>query len=236
MSDPKATANTATANRGIGTKLSDKDELIDVVAESELFASDPQYIDNRIQAVGWGLQLGASCLLYVGLDRPIFLPAAYINWSIIDATAATRALYPSRENALASIAGKPGNWLAYYRTVGGVIAPTVFAPASTPRILTTLLNARKQLADEAKEIFTALAVSMIAGQLIRFGFGVLQRAAAWTRRTSTGSRRGSKCQHRRRLHGAPAGANPILRKESPRRGVPHRHKREPGSTRLLKLQ
>ena len=79
MSDPKATANTGTANRGIGGKFSDNDELIEVVGESELFASDPQYIDNRIQAVGWGLQLGASCLLFVGLDRPIFLPAAYIN-------------------------------------------------------------------------------------------------------------------------------------------------------------
>jgi len=180
VSDPKATANTGTANRGIGGKFSDNDELIEVVGESELFASDPQYIDYRIQAVGWGLQLGASCLLFVGLDRPIFLPAAYINWSITDATADTRALYPSRESALASIAGKPGNWFAYYRTVGGIIAPTVFAPASTPRILTTLVNARKQLADEAKEIFTALAVSMIAGQLIRFGFGVLERVTAWT--------------------------------------------------------
>jgi len=39
----------------------------------------PNYVDNKVQAVGVGAQLGGYLLFVDGLDLPVFLPEAYVN-------------------------------------------------------------------------------------------------------------------------------------------------------------
>lgn len=68
---------------------------------------------------------------------------------------------------------------AYYSGAGGVIAPTIFAPATTPRIVEAALRAQRELAAQVQtELVTAALVALgIAGGtvLVRGLFNRLER-------------------------------------------------------------
>jgi hypothetical protein len=173
--------NRETLQKGIQSRLAGPENVIEVVTEAEISEQRAaRYIDNRMEAVGWGLSTGGALIYVTGLEQPIFLPDQYINWTTTSAQAEIRTLYASRESALAAIAGRQGQWFAFYMVVGGMTAPTVFSPASAPRIFAALQEAVRRLAEESAQLFTAMAVSLVGGALIRLGFRVLQYTKGWT--------------------------------------------------------
>src|SRR5690606_28305030 len=55
---------------------------------------------------------------------------------------------------------------AYYRAAGGMIVPTMFSPASTPKIAEMIRVGWMELARQVSEELTYLAISMVGGKLI----------------------------------------------------------------------
>lgn len=130
--------------------------------------ASPDYVDNRVESVGFGIYL-FGCYLYVsGLDTPVFVPDAYIDLSTSKAHAVNQSVHPDRDTALAaaSKADSPPAF-AFYRAVGGMSVPTVFSDATTPRIMATLRAAKAELAEYVQKEMTVLALSLVGGMLVR---------------------------------------------------------------------
>ncbi|MFO0606347.1 MAG: DUF4157 domain-containing protein [Polyangiales bacterium] len=141
-------------------------------------AADPRghsdYIENRFNAVGFGIYLGGYAIYVSGLELPVLVPEAWFNFSLTNATPADLAIFPGRAEALAAVPiGPPapgrGMPYTYFRGVGGLVAPTVFSPATTPRIIATALDARRRLAASVQRDLIILALSMVGARvLMRF--------------------------------------------------------------------
>jgi hypothetical protein len=79
-------------------------------------------------------------------------------------------VFDSRENALvAATNDSPNNRkVAYFWGAGGaVVSPTIIGPATTPQLYSTIIAARKQLADEVQEQLVILALTMVGAMVAR---------------------------------------------------------------------
>ncbi|WP_251096601.1 DUF4157 domain-containing protein [Streptomyces sp. Caat 7-52] len=135
-------------------------------------SSHPDYVDRRVEAVGYGIYEGGYLLYCSGLSLPIFAPEAYFSFSPIPRAPADPAVFPSREAAEQAIpigplpSGQPLPY-TYYQGAGGLVVPTVFSPATTPRTIETALRAKRQLADQVQRELVILALTLGGGMLIR---------------------------------------------------------------------
>ena len=143
--------------------------------------SHTDYVDRQVNAVGFGIYLGGYNLYLNGLDIPVFVPEAHFDFSATNMAPADLAIFPDYSQALADIpmgpqaVGQPIPY-TYYRGAGGaVIAPTRFTPATTPRVIQTALEARRQLAEYVQEQLTALAIGIVGGMIIRGVIGWIAR-------------------------------------------------------------
>jgi hypothetical protein len=158
--------------------------------------SDPNYIDKRVsQVISGFVYPGQYSLLLDGvklpgtmsnLDFPGFMkgktPPVAVDPKQLDilrtASAPVRqAPYPDKDSALAAVAEReaknPGAlYHAYYKGNVNLIVPTVFSPATTPRMIQMITGTevvRGEEADAAAAMFTEMAVGMalaiIAGEL-----------------------------------------------------------------------
>ncbi|MFZ3167937.1 MAG: DUF4157 domain-containing protein [Candidatus Methanoperedens sp.] len=148
-------------------------------------AADPRghsdFVDRRLNAVGFGIYLGGYVLYLDGLDIPVFVPESHFNFAATNMAPADLAIFPDHNAALAHIPmgpqapGQPIPY-TYYRGAGGaIIAPTLFTPVTTPRVIQTALQARRQLAEYVQEQLMAVAISIVGGMIIRGIIGWLAR-------------------------------------------------------------
>ncbi len=141
-----------------------------------------RYIDNRVEAVGWGLYVGAasgspgSFLVWCGsLSLPIMLP-----WSLTSFDTSPRipigkgdhgdARYGSRDEALAAMraAGEEQRGVGFFPTAGAMLAPTIFTPWTTPRLMATATHVVDEVVTQVQNELVELAVSNVTMGVLRF--------------------------------------------------------------------
>jgi hypothetical protein len=137
-------------------------------------ADDADYIDTRMTGIGYSIYLGGFQVHCTGMDMPIDVPNAVLDINLIKAQAIDAKVYDTLAQAKEAIRVAPPlkdrsvTPIAYYRGAGGaVIAPTVFSPATTPRILATYFEARRLLAEAVQEELAGIAISLVGGTILR---------------------------------------------------------------------
>jgi hypothetical protein len=131
------------------------------------------YIDRCLAAVGYSVYLFGYHLYCDGIATPVFLPESFVDFSVTDAASVNDTVYPDHAAALAALpplCPAPGSQVpyAYFRGAGGaVVAPTVFAPATTPRTIDTILTARQMLSDMVQHELATLAISLAGGLVVQ---------------------------------------------------------------------
>jgi len=150
-------------------------------------SADPRthrdFIDRRVTAVGFGLSAGGYLLYCEGLALPVLVPETQVQLGLASAEPLNASLYPDRDAAQADLAARsPGAGhmrYAYYRGAGGaLIVPTVFSPASTPRIARTMLEVRKHLGESVQQELKVLLVSLTGTRMLQGLFSRMVRASA----------------------------------------------------------
>ena len=151
---------------------------------SVVTSAKPNYVDRRVSQVaralggadntyllfldGVEIPQGVSVLDLPGLLQGKPLPVKLEPWQLgtdTSSAAVQEAPFKDPESALAAVGGRPGHH-AYYKAVLGLIVPTVFSPATTPRIMAMIAGVERERAAEgqaAAEQFTIMAVAMGAG-------------------------------------------------------------------------
>jgi hypothetical protein len=126
------------------------------------------YIDRRLTAVGYSIYLGGCHLYCDGLKLPVFLPDSDINHMLANVQSVGETVFEDRAAALKAVTATGNSTaVAYYRAVGGaLIAPTVFSPATTPRIIQTLRAAMVTLANDVKNEMTILVGTLVGAKIM----------------------------------------------------------------------
>jgi hypothetical protein len=137
------------------------------------------FIDSRVQAVGYGISEGGWVLLCEGLPLPVLVPEQQVDLGLTEAQALNGTLYPDREAALAAQGpGATHGSYAYYRGAGGaLIVPTVFSPASTPRIARTMLQVRKEFSETVQRELKVMLLTLTGTKVLQGAFSRAVRAA-----------------------------------------------------------
>jgi hypothetical protein len=142
-------------------------------------ATDPSkrsdFIDQRLTAVGVGLNGSFIILFCSGIDNPIALASDYLVFGSENSVPIDHVIYPSREEALEHVPfgpfapGEPSKF-AYYRATGGLVVPTTFSLASAPETMKLIKLAIDKFSDLFREAADTLVLSvilLIAGALLK---------------------------------------------------------------------
>jgi hypothetical protein len=148
-------------------------------------SADPRkhsdYVDNRLDAVGFGIYLGGYMLYFKGMDMPVFVPEDHFDFSDVKMAPVDLAIFPDYASASQQVQSAPagaGKPYAYYRGAGGaVIAPTLFTPETAPHVIRTALEARRKLAKYVQDELTSVAIGIVAGMIIRAVVGWIVRVS-----------------------------------------------------------
>jgi hypothetical protein len=133
------------------------------------------FIDVCVEAVGYGISEGGWVLFCKGLPLPVLVPEQQVDLSLTETRALHDTVYPDREAALA--AQGHGSY-AYYRGAGGaLIVPTVFSPASTPRIARTMLLVRKDVSETVQRDLKVMLLTLTGTKVLQGVFSRVVRAA-----------------------------------------------------------
>jgi hypothetical protein len=139
-------------------------------------SADPRrhsdYVDRRLTAVGFGIYLGGYVLYLEDVAEPLFVPESHFDFTATNVAPADLAIHPSWDAAIGVVPQgphRPGDEIpyAYYRGARGVIAPTLFTPATTPRVINTALQARRELGEYVQQQMVVLAISIVGGMALR---------------------------------------------------------------------
>ncbi len=141
------------------------------------------FIDQRVTAVGFGITEGGWVLFCDGLPLPVLVPEEHVDLGLTRAQPLNDSIYPDRDTALADLAaessGATHGSYAYYRGAGGaLVVPTVFSPATTPRIARTMLEVRKDLSKTVQRELKVMLLTLTGTQILRGVFSRLVRVAA----------------------------------------------------------
>jgi hypothetical protein len=171
------------------------------------------FVEGRVTAVGFGLTAGGYLLYCQGLPLPVLVPESQVDLALTSAEPLSESIYPDRDAALADLAAtapEPGHpRYAWYRGAGGaLIVPTLFSPATTPRIARTMLEVRTHLAQTTQGELKALLLSLTGTQVLR---GIFSRVV----RVGTGP----EFRPPPRQEG-PGGQAPASRPPAPRSSAP----------------
>jgi hypothetical protein len=137
----------------------------------------PDYVENRLEQIGYGIFLGGYLLFLSDLDTPIFVPDAHFDYGLTEATALNNRVYATREAALEAL-GAETDRFGFYRSHGDVIVPTVFSPATTPRVIAAAAAARRELAAYVQDEMTVLAMGLTGMTLLRVLLNGIMRIGA----------------------------------------------------------
>ena len=141
------------------------------------------FVDARVTAVGFGITAGGYLLYCEGLPLPVLVPESQVDLGLTSAEPLNASIYPDRDTALADMAASasgPGHAkYAYYRGAGGaLIVPTLFSPATTPRIARTMLEVRQQLAETTQRELKVLLLSLTGTKVLQGVFSRVVRLSA----------------------------------------------------------
>ena len=130
---------------------------------------DPRYIDRAVTAVGYSIYIGGYHVFCADLNMPVFVPESMVDPSMGAVREASNQIYDNVEEArstAAAIDPQPG--VAYFMGAGGtLVVPTVICPATAPRLVATMLEARKMLSKAVAEELSVLATSLVGGMVVR---------------------------------------------------------------------
>ncbi len=135
------------------------------------------YIDLRMEGIGYNIYLGGFQVYCTGMNTPIEVPYALVDLNLNEAEAVDATVYDTLAQAndaiqKAPVRAKGPKRIAYYSGAGGVvIAPTVFSPATTPRIIATYYEARRLYADYVIQALSGIAIGIVGGIVLRTFLG-----------------------------------------------------------------
>jgi hypothetical protein len=131
-------------------------------------------IELRVTAVGFSISAGGYLLYCEGLPLPVLVPESHVDLGLTSAVPLTASIHPDRDSALAAGAHGTGHErYAWYRGAGGaLIVPTVFSPATTPRIAQTMLEVRQHLGATVQRELKVLLLTLTGTRVLQ---GVFSR-------------------------------------------------------------
>jgi hypothetical protein len=141
------------------------------------------FIDLRVTAVGFGITEGGWVLFCEGLPLPVLVPEEQVDLGLTRAQPLNASIYPDRHTALAVLtaeaSGPTHGSYAYYRGAGGaLVAPTIFSPASTPRIARTMIAVRKDLSETVQRELKVVLLSLAGSKVLQGVFSRVVRVAS----------------------------------------------------------
>jgi hypothetical protein len=142
------------------------------------------YIDTRMEAIGYNIYLEGFQIYCSGMSTPIYVSDSLLKLDVEKAEAIDSTVYDTLEKANDAMRRAPAKAkgvipFAYYQGAGGaVIAPTIFSPATTPRIIATYYEARTLYADYMIQALTGVAISIVGGMALRMILGRIYRAGS----------------------------------------------------------
>ncbi|HYO67163.1 MAG TPA: hypothetical protein VEU33_13900 [Archangium sp.] len=136
-----------------------------------------------MSAVGFGITEGGYLLYCEGLPLPVLVPESHVDLGLTSAVPRNAAIYPDRDTALADMADSAHTsrhaTYAYYRAAGGaLIVPTLFSPATTPRIARTMLEVRKHLTETLQHELKVLLLSLTGTKVLQGVFSRVVRVGS----------------------------------------------------------
>lgn len=141
------------------------------------------FVEWRVTAVGFGLSAGGYLLYCEGLELPVLVPESHVDLSLARVQPLDTSIYPDRATALESVedstSGTAAARYAYYRgAAGALVVPTVFSPATTPRIARTMLEVRKHLAESTQRELKVLLLNLSGTRVLQGLFSRVVRVRA----------------------------------------------------------
>jgi len=141
------------------------------------------FVELRVTAVGFGITAGGYLLYCEGLPLPVLVPESHVDLGLTSAEPLNAFIYPDRDTALAGMAANvPSSRhprYAYYRGAGGaLLVPTLFSPATTPRIAQTMLEVRTHLAQTAQRELKVLLLTLTGTRVLQGVFSRVVRVSA----------------------------------------------------------
>ena len=141
------------------------------------------FVDLRVTAVGFGLNAGGYLLYCEGLALPVLIPESHVDLGLTSAVPLNASIYPDRDAALedmATVASEARHArYAYYRGAGGaLIVPTLFSPATTPRIARTMLEVRRDLSETVQHELKVLLLTLTGTKVLQGVFSRVVRVGS----------------------------------------------------------
>ena len=138
------------------------------------------FVDRRVTAVGFGLTEGGYLLYCDGLSLPVLVPESHVDLGLTDAVPLNASIYPDRDTALAASAPGPRRAsYAWYRGAGGaLIVPTLFSPATTPRIARTMLEVRQHLTETVQRELKVMLLTLSGVKVVQGVFSRVVRVGS----------------------------------------------------------
>jgi len=141
---------------------------------------DADYIDRRMEGIGYNLYLGGFQVHCTGMSVPIDVPYRLVDLNLNEAEPIDEKVHDTlaaANDVIGKVPAKKGvTRFAFYRGAGGaVIAPTIFSPATTPRIIATFYEARRLYADYVLNALSGTAVNIVGGMVLRTFLGSILR-------------------------------------------------------------
>jgi hypothetical protein len=181
-------------------ELADLGVRLPAAPKLSVVRDDPRFVDSLVQSVAYGVMLGGYVLQCAGVDRLIFVPERYVDYTVRTAPPSDEIVYPNYDAAVGALAApafladaatqqskvptldlsEPDAAYAYYRSPENVplVVPTRFSRQSAPRTLEMMGVARVMLSDYAVEQLKALQIQIAGSILLR---GILPLAARFGR-------------------------------------------------------
>ncbi|HYO73690.1 MAG TPA: hypothetical protein VEU33_47265, partial [Archangium sp.] len=167
------------------------------------------FIELRVTAVGFGISAGGYLLYCDGLPLPVLVPESHVDLGLTSAVQLNATIHPDRNTALAAAAHEVEAKYAWYRGAGGtLIVPTLFSPATTPRIARTMLEVRQHLGETVQRELKVLLLTLTGTRVLQ---GVFSRVVR------VGSEPAVRPLARKEVLGgeAPAQQQPVTRTAAP---------------------
>ncbi len=141
------------------------------------------FIDLRVTAVGFGITAGGYLLYCEGLPLPVLVPETQVDLGLTRTQPLNESIYPDRDTALGDMEARAPESkhtrYAYYRGAGGVlIVPTLFSPATTPRIARTMLEVRKHLAESVQRELKVMLLTLTGTRVLQGIFSRVVRVGS----------------------------------------------------------
>ncbi len=143
--------------------------------------SHRDFVEHRVTAVGFGITAGGYLLYCDGLPLPVLVPESHVDLTLTRVEPLNESIYSDRDTALADMEARaPGaGRYAYYRGAGGaLIVPTLFSPATTPRIAWTMLEVRKHLSETLHSEMKVLLLTLTGTKTLQGAFSRVMRVGS----------------------------------------------------------